>query len=133
MSVHKRSTAALLYVVIANYVAQIPYYLHQYYFPHHAAPNWSGVALLALTLIWFLVGYIRFVRGKRYGWSLLFTFLGAQVIFYGHAHLLGFVGGGAVAQLSTHSQFLLVIFLIGYLNFVVAVYYLVWLLFKRRN
>ncbi|WP_206915906.1 hypothetical protein [Alicyclobacillus suci] len=67
MTIHKKSMAALFFAVILNYVAQVPYYFHQYYFPHHIAPNWSGVALLVLTLIWFLVGYFRFVDGKRYG------------------------------------------------------------------
>lgn len=133
MTIHKKSMAVLLCVVLLNYVTQIPYYLHQYYYPYHEAPNWSGAALLALTLIWFLAGYIRFLGGKRYGWSLLLSFLAAQIIFYGHSWLLSFVGGGAIAQLRTHSPFLLVVFLIGDLNFVVALYSFIWLLFKRAR
>lgn len=133
MSSLKRATVVLLYTVLINYAAQIPYYLHQYYFPYHAQPNWSGVALLALTFVWFLFGYVRYVRGKRYGWGLLLSFLVAQVIFYGYSVLLSFVGGGALAQLQTPSPFIRVIFSIGYLNFAVALYYVAWLLVKRTR
>jgi hypothetical protein len=133
MTINKKYTLVLLCVVLLNYVAQIPYYLHQYYFPHHLAPNWSGVALLVLTLIWFLFGYFRFVNGNRFGRSLLLSFLLAQVIFYGHSLVFSFFGGGMIAQLRTHSPFLLVVFLIGDLNFLVALYYFLWLLFKRQK
>jgi hypothetical protein len=75
-----------------------------------------------------------FVRDKKYGKGLLLSFLAAQVLFYGHAIIFGLInGGGIVAQLKTHSPFLFVIFLIGYLNFTVAGYYLVRFLRKKGN
>ena len=131
--VSKRAMLILFSVVLLNYVAQIPYYLHQYYIPRHLPPSFIGSLLLVTTLAWFLVGYARYTAGKRYGWSILVAFLATQVLFYGHSVLLGLLsGGGVVAQLRTSSLFLLVIFLIGDLNFIVATYYL-WLLVSRRK
>ena len=43
-------------VVVANYVAQIPYYLRLYYFPHHAPPALWGTLALGVTLAWFWSG-----------------------------------------------------------------------------
>ncbi|HXR49914.1 MAG TPA: hypothetical protein VN778_02715 [Verrucomicrobiae bacterium] len=124
----------LLVVVVLNYLAQIPYYFHQYYIGRHLAPSWPGTVLLLFTFLWFLAGYTRFVTSKQYGVGLLLSFLAAQVLFYGHAIIFGLInGGGAVAQLKTHSPFLFVIFLIGYINFGVAAYYLVRLLKDKSN
>jgi hypothetical protein len=127
-------TSPLLAAVALNYLAQIPYYFHQYYSGRHLAPSWPGTFLLLLTFVWFLAGYTRFVRGKKYGVGLLLSFLAAQILFYGHAIIFGLInGGGAVAQLKTHSPFLFVIFLIGYINFGVAAYYLVRLLKDKSS
>lgn len=121
-------TIPLIVAVAINYLAQIPYYIHQYYIGRHIPPSLPGTLLLLLTLLWFLVGYIRFVRNKKYGAGLLLSFLAAQIIFYGHAVVFGLINGsGVVAQLKTNSSFLLVIFCIGYLNFIVAAYYAYWL------
>jgi hypothetical protein len=123
-----KSTVPLAAAVIANYAAQVPYYLHQYYFPHHQVPATAGVVLLGLTLLWFLTGYGLYLWGRRYGTATLLAFLLAQVLFYGHSVILGLLtGGGAEAQLTTNSRFLQVIFSIGYLNFLVATFYVYWL------
>jgi len=124
----------LLAAVVLNYLAQVPYYIHQYYVGRHIAPSWTGAALLLLTLLWFLAGYIMYVANKKHGKGILLSFLAAQVLFYGHAIIFGLVNGsGAVAQLKTHSQFLFVIFLIGYINFGVTACYIVWLLQKQKQ
>lgn len=127
-----RSTALLVVAVALNYMAQVPYYLHQYYLPHHQPPSPLGILLLGITLLWFVVGYAGYVSGRRLGYPVLVGFLLAQVLFYGHSIVLGaMTGAGAVAQLTTSSHFLLVIFAVGYLNFAVAAGYLVWLLRSR--
>ena len=64
----RRSAIFLLVVfvvVVANYVAQVPYYLRLYYFPHHAPPALWGTLALAATLAWFLVGFALLWRGRR--------------------------------------------------------------------
>lgn len=133
MEPKQKSLTVLFWVVILNYLAQVPYYFHQYYFSRHLAPNWPGAALLAFTLGWFLLGYFRYIRHKRYGFGVLLSFLVVLVLFYGHAILFSFAGQGAIAQLRTHSPFLFVIFSIGYLNFFVAAYYIYKLLLHKNG
>jgi len=129
-----KSLRILLAVVLLNYAAQIPYYLHRYYFSRHLPPSIPGSLLLTVTLVWFLAGYIRYRQGRSYGHGLLVSFLVTQVLFYGHSVLFGlFTSGGIVAQVRTNSPFLLIIFLIGYLNFVVAAYYVWWLVKRGRS
>ena len=125
--------AVFAFVVLVNYAAQVPYYVHQYY---PRPPSWPGVVLLALTFVWFLAGYRRYVRGRSYGYALLLSYVVAQVAFYGHSALLSVMHGGhagAVAQLSNSSPLLIVIFAIGFLNFVVALWALVWLIANART
>jgi hypothetical protein len=134
MNKNLKYSLPLLAAVAINYLAQIPYYIHQYYIGRHLSPAWPGTFLLLLTALWFLAGYTRFISSKKYGRGLLLSFLATQVLFYGHAIIFGLInGGGAVAQLKTHSPFLFVIFLIGYINFGVAACYLVWLLKNKSN
>jgi len=129
-----KHTLPLVLAIGINYAAQIPYYMHQYYIGRHLMPSLPGTALLLVTLLWFLVGYSLFIRSSKYGRGLLLSFLAAQIVFYGHAIIFGLINGsGIVAQLKTHSPLLFVIFLIGYINFAVAGYYLVRLLKTERN
>ena len=134
MNKNLKYSLPLLAAVTLNYVAQIPYYIHQYYIVRHVPPSLPGTFLLLLTLLWFLAGYIMFIGDGKYGKGLLLSFLATQVLFYGHAIILGLItGGGALAQLKTHSLFLFVIFLIGYINFGTAAYYLAWLSKYKSN
>jgi hypothetical protein len=63
--------AALFWVVVADYFAQVPYFLVNYYFPHQTPPSVSAIVLLGLTLAWFLLGYFGFRAQRRYGYWLL--------------------------------------------------------------
>ena len=67
----------LLIIVIGNYLAQIPYDIHQY----HGMFNPIGTFVLLLTLIWFLLGYLLLKRHKKIGYWLLLAFLLVQSIF----------------------------------------------------
>jgi uncharacterized membrane protein (UPF0136 family) len=129
----RRHVPILLAAVLLNYAAQVPYYLHQYYFPRHSPPSLLGVALLSATFMWFSVGYFWYVTGRTSGLWVLLAFLAIQILFYAHAILFGLLtGGGIVGQLRTNSPFLLVVFLIGYLNFTIAGYY-AWRLLKHKG
>lgn len=124
----QKATLPLLAAVGINYIAQVPYYLHQYYYKRHLMPSWPGTALLLFTLLWFIAGYYLYINDKKFGKGLLLSFLSAQVLFYGQAIIYGLINGsGAVAQLRTHSPFLFIIFLIGYVNFAVAAWYIFWI------
>lgn len=54
----------LLIVVLVNYAAQVPYYIHQYYAPHGFLPSVYGSILLGLTLMGFLVAYKKLLNGR---------------------------------------------------------------------
>lgn len=114
----------LLFVTLANYAAQIPYYLYNYYFPYNVAPSIRGVFLLGLTLIWFLAGYIGYRRGKKWGKLLLVSFLLVEALFY-----LGSVASGAFFfQLQEPRLVIRIVFLIGYVSAGVSAYFVYKLL-----
>lgn len=125
--------AVVLAVIVSNYVAQIPYYLHLYYFPRHIAPSPTGVALLGLTLAWFLLGYIGLARGWRAGYWLLLTYLAAVVAFY-LGNMLNQVanGFGPFFHVQTRDPILFVVFGVGYLNLVGGITFLALMAVFRR-
>lgn len=131
---HRLFFASLLAVVLANYLAQIPYYLHLYFFPHRAAPPLSGTLLLLATLAWFLIGCIGLARGGRAGYWALLAFLIVEVGFYLYNMLLQVTHGYApFFHLQDRDPLLLVVFAIGYLNLVAGLCFIAYLLRHRRG
>jgi hypothetical protein len=108
----------LLWTTLVNYIAQIPYYLYNDYFPRHALPTASGVVLLGLTLGWFLAGYISYEQNKNYGYKLLISFLITESLFYFYT----LVSGAFFFQLQNPSVIIKIIFIIGYINGAMAAY-----------
>ncbi|HEV2238872.1 MAG TPA: hypothetical protein VGR57_19595 [Ktedonobacterales bacterium] len=108
----------LLVVVLANYLAQIVYYLDLYY-PRPMAI--SGTALLGLTLVWFLAGYVGTRRGWWMGHLILLTYLLAMVGFY-VANIYGQIvhGYGLLWHFQHHDLPVRMVFAVGYLNMVVG-------------
>jgi hypothetical protein len=124
----------LLGVVVANYLAQILYYLHLYYFPHGALPSVGGTLLLGLTFVGFLLGYVGVARGRRTGYWLLLAYLVAEVGFYVKNLFTQVLHGYApFFHLQTRDPILFVVFGIGYLNLLVGGYALSYLLSHRRT
>jgi len=124
----------LLAVVGANYLAQIPYYLHLYYLPHGLLPSASGVALLGFTCVWFLAGYIGLARGCVAGYWLLLAFLLVEVSFYLRGILIRVTNGyPAFQNMLTHDPILRVVFGIGYLNMVAGACFIVYMARHRRT
>lgn len=112
---------ALVVVVLINYAAQVPYYVILY---SPRPPSLLGTALLVVTLVWFVAGFLRYRRRLPFGTGLLLGFLAAEVLFYGGLILLALVTGGragAGAQLTEPDPRLWAIFAVGYANFAIAV------------
>ncbi|HZC07681.1 MAG TPA: hypothetical protein VE338_18740 [Ktedonobacterales bacterium] len=123
----------ILVVVGANYLAQIPYYLHLYYFPHHVAPSTVGSVLLGGTLVWFLVGYARLLVGSAKGYWLLVSFLATEVFFYAYNMTNQVMHGyPPFLHMQGHDPILFVVFGIGYLNLIMGVFFLGALLLRQR-
>lgn len=126
---------ALLTVTLLNYVAQMPYYIHQYYAPAQVLPSLAGVGLLAITLIWFLFGYFRFTRAQRYGKVILASFLITEFLFYLQTQVSQFLLTHQVLLHVYHPDGLLLflVFGIGYINMVTALIFAILVLKKRPS
>ena len=126
---------AILVVVGANYLAQIPYYLHLYYFPRHAPPALFGATLLVATFVWFLVGWLLLAqRGSRVGFWLLLTFLLTEFFFY-LANMVNQVAHGFAPffHLQNRDPLLFTVFAIGYLNLIGAFVFVAFLVARYRT
>lgn len=132
---HALALRLMLWVVLANYLAQIPYYLHLYYFPHGAPPSLSGTALLTLTLVWFLAGYLGIDRGWIWAYWLLLSYFVAVVTFYLRNMLTQVTHGYPpfFHVWGEHDPILFAVFAIGYLNMLAGVYFLYFLIRHRRS
>lgn len=116
----------LVVVTVANYVWQVPYYWH-FYGQYGHAPGGLTVPLV-LTFVWFLVGTALLVTRRRGGVPVLVSFLVVETLFY----VVHNLSGAAGRDLNPHDAVLLVASVLGYLNTLVAVVVLVWLVRVRR-
>lgn len=117
----------LFAVTTLNYLAQVPYYIH-FYGVHHVAPSPVGMLLLALTFALFLAGYVYTLQGRRFGGRILFGFLVLEFGFY----LLHNISGAFLHDLPVNDPLFLVVSLIGYLNTIVALVYLILMVKDRK-
>jgi len=126
---------AILVVVGANYLAQIPYYLYLYYLPHRALPPLFGTSLLAATFVWFLAGWLLLARrGSLTGYWLLLTFLLTEFIFY-FLNMVNQVAHGFAPffHLQNRDPLLWTVFAIGYLNMVCGFAFIIFLALRYRT
>jgi hypothetical protein len=118
----------LVALVLANYLAQIPYSLHLYGW------SWSarGALLLGATFVWFAASVALLLRGRAAGYWLLLSFLAVEFAFYFRNEVLLIPAGYGLTYHLTHARdaLLWVVFLIGDVNFVAAGYFL-WFLVSR--
>ncbi|MCD0484763.1 hypothetical protein LO771_20790 [Streptacidiphilus sp. ASG 303] len=103
-----RALGALVVVTVANYVWQVPYYLH-FYGSHGRAPGGLWVPLVA-TGLWFAAGAVLYARGARGGGAVLGSFLVVEVLFY----LLHNATGAAGRDLVSGDAVLTVASVLGY-------------------
>ncbi|GGH98373.1 hypothetical protein GCM10007170_30760 [Arthrobacter liuii] len=118
---------ALVVVTVANYVWQVPYYLH-FYGRFGTSPGGLTVPLL-LTFLWFLLATVLLVTRRRGGVPVMASFLVVEALFY----LVHNLSGAAGRDLPAGDVVLLVASLLGYVNTVAAVFFLGWLFVTRRQ
>ncbi|HET9174320.1 MAG TPA: hypothetical protein VFN56_03500 [Candidatus Saccharimonadales bacterium] len=125
----------LLATVLCNYAAQIPYYLHQYYLPHKFLPSLFGTVLLSLTLVWFCVAYRGLRHGRTYGYYVMLAFLSVEFLFYLQTQLSQYLIAHRILLYVYHPQGLLlfIVFGIGYINFLAAAYFLVYIMRHKQQ
>lgn len=81
---------ALVVVTVANYVWQVPYYLH-FYGRFGTSPGGLTVPLL-LTFLWFLLATVLLVTRRRGGVPVMASFLVVEALFYLVHNLSGAAG-----------------------------------------
>ena len=118
----------LIVITLANYAAQIPYYLHNDYTPHHMLPGIRALVLMTGTLAWFALGLAGYQRRLRWGTPALVAFLAIEAVFYAGT----FATGAFIFQLANHSYLLKAVFVIGYASGAAAGYYAYRLLRQPR-
>lgn len=119
----KTHVAVLFWIVIANYLAQILYSIHLYHIAWGTNP--IGALLLFATFLLFIIPYILIRRGSTAGYVGLLIFLTIEFLFY----LWNFVGSilrgyPPFFHLANRDPILFTVFLIGYINFLAAGYFL---------
>ncbi len=121
-------------ILLANFIAQVPYFYHLYYSPQHPLPDLRASLLLGLVFVCFLVSFVLLLARPRAGYYLLVGYVAVEFLFY----LWNVIGGalhsyGLFFHLADRDPVLWAVNAVGYLSFLAAGYCLVLLLAKRRE
>jgi hypothetical protein len=122
-------TVFWLFVVttVANYIWQIPYYVH-FYAVHGRWPAPLAVMFL-VTFAWFAAAAFVFYHRRRGGWASMVAFVAVLVGFY----VLHNISGAFVVDLSLSDPILFIASVLGYLNTLTGIVFLVHLIRRRHD
>ena len=126
--------AKLLFaLILANFVAQIPYFFHLYYGKQSLAVSARSFLILGCIFAFFMTASVLFFNGRRAGYPLLLGFLTVEFLFYLWGLVSSLVHGiGLFFQIHNPDVLLRIIYSIGYVNFFAAGYFL-FLLIRNRG
>jgi hypothetical protein len=124
----------LFLLILANFIAQIPYYFHLYYNPNNLLAEAKGVLIMLFVFGVFLLASILLFKRSVLGYWLMVIFLAVEFLFY-LWNTLGEVihGYGLFFHLNNPDLLLRTVFAIGYLNLFASGYFLGLLLLKRTD
>jgi len=127
----KRQVDILFVLILANFIAQVPYTIHLYGVSRLATIS-PGIIAMYVVFALFLVGYFLFRQKRVFGYWVLVIFLALEFLFY----LWDFVGSlmhgfSLFFQLSNPDPILRAVFAIGYINLFASGYFLFLLLYKK--
>ena len=121
-------------IILANFIAQVFYFLHLYYAPQHPLPEPKSLLTLGLVFALFLVGDTLLIKQSKIGYYLMIVFLSLEFLFYTGNFVGGVINGyGWFFHLAEPDPILWAVFAIGYINFFAAGYFLFLLLHGRRE
>ncbi len=124
----------LFLLILANFLAQIPYYLHLYYNPNNLLAQVKGGFLLLIVFAVFLLASILLFKRTVIGYWLMVMFLTVEFLFYVWNTLGGVIHGyGFLYHLANPDLILRAVFAIGYVNLFASGYFLCLLLLKRST
>ena len=124
----------LFLLILANFIAQIPYYLHLYYNPNNVLAQAKGGLLMLFVFGIFLFASILLFKRQVLGYWLMVMFLAVEFLFY-LWNTIGEVihGYGLFFHLNNPDLLLRAVFAIGYVNLFASGYFLGLLLLKRSR
>ena len=122
----------LFLLILANFIAQIPYYFHLYYNPNNLLAEARGVGVMLFVFGVFLLASVLLFKRRVLGYWLMVVFLAVEFLFY-LWNTVGEVmhGYGLFYHLNNPDLLLKVVFAIGYVNLFASGYFLGLLLVKR--
>jgi hypothetical protein len=124
----------LFLLILADFIAQIAYYLHLYYNPNNVLTQVKGGLIMLFVFGVFLLASILLFKRQVLGYWLMVIFLAVEFLFY-LWNTLGEVihGYGLFFHLNNPDLLLRAVFAIGYVNLFASGYFLVLLLLKRSR
>ena len=124
----------LFLLILANFIAQVPYYLHLYFNPNNLLTFARGILLMLFVFVVFLLASIFLFKRRVLGYWLMLIFLAAEFLFY-LWNTIGEVihGYGLFFHLADPDLLLRAIFAIGYVNLFASGYFLGLLLLERAH
>ena len=108
----------LFFVVLANFLVQILYLIHQY----QGVASLAGSLLMMVVFAWFLAGYILLSKRTMKGFVIMLAFLITEFLFYLSTQVTQAVSGQGILLhvLRPSDPILFIVFGVGYANFVAA-------------
>ena len=125
----------LFLLILANFIAQVPYFLRLYYRPGMSLlAEARPFLLMGFVFAVFLVASILLFKRTITGYWLMLVFLTVEFLFY-LWNTVGEVihGFGLFFHLQNSDLLLRTVFAIGYLNLFASGYFLLLLLLKRSD
>lgn len=124
----------LFLLILANFIAQIPYYLHLYYNPNNLLAQAKGGLLMLFVFVVFLLASFLLFKRTVIGYWLMVMFLAVEFLFYVWNTLGAVIHGyGLFYHLANPDLLLRAVFAIGYVNLFVSGYFLCLLLLQRAT
>src|SRR6516162_1863618 len=114
----------LILLILANFIAQIPYYFDLFYNPNNLLAQLKrGLPLFVVFAVFLLASLLLFKR-KALGYWLMVGFLAVEFLFYLWNTIGGVMHGyGPLFHLTHHDLLLKIVFAIGDVNLVASGYF----------
>ncbi len=121
-------------LILANFIAQIPYFFHLYAQTQSLASDLRSAAIMGGVFIVFVSGSILLARHKTAGFWMMVVFLSAEFLFYARNTLSSvFHGYPLFFQIHNPDIVLRIVYTIGYINLFASGYFLVILWLHRKE
>lgn len=130
----KVQVIVLFALIIANFIAQVPYYLDLYAGPNNLLIQVRSFFVMLILLVVLLFAFWRLLKQTSLGYWLMLAFLSVEFLFYlGNILFEALLGGGLFHHLFYPDPIIRVVFAVGYLNLFAAGYFLCLLLFQKSH